>query len=184
MQNGPLRSATRFNSLLQASDDPCPDLDLHALLLQIDLLLEELVTPGTNQRFISVVALNELTLEMRTAFGLADVRAPATYLPALSKEMASLQMARDIASAVSGPLDTIFAECDFARDTFDPNSPKFTLLRELMFRLNSVIGKFAHGRANRKILTAIERLIALSSSIFSCMASAGFQSLSKPEQIK
>jgi hypothetical protein len=174
-----LRTATQLNSLLQTSENSYPGLDLQELLLQVDLLLEELGTPGKSKHFISIVALNELTLEMRRAFDLEAVRSPSIYLPALSNEMMSMHEAQQMASAVAGPLDRIFSECDFTKDTFDPNNSKFTILRELIFRLNSITGKFSQGHAQRAILTVIERLISLSSSFFSCLASVGFQALNK-----
>jgi protein involved in temperature-dependent protein secretion len=67
------------------------------------------------------------------------------------------------------------------KESFDPSKPKFAILRELMFRMHAVFGKYTQTQAHQKIVSVVERMVSLSSSLFSCLASAGFQSLTTPD---
>jgi hypothetical protein len=65
--------------------------------------LEELITPGKNSHFMSIVALNEMTADMREICKLADVRNPVLYIPVLSKKLTSLRLAFTMISALANP---------------------------------------------------------------------------------
>jgi hypothetical protein len=178
-REGLLSTANNLSKMLEVTGKSYNDLDLQGLVLQVDLLLEELETPGKNPHFISVFVLNDMTAKMRGVCKLDNAKNPVLYFPVLSKKMVSLMAALAMVSAVANALESFFNQCNFTPESFDPSKPTFAILRELMFRMHAIFGKHTQTHAHRKIVTVMERMISLASSLFSYLASAGFQSLKK-----
>jgi hypothetical protein len=171
--------AVGANRILERPGYPYEELTLQALLLQVDILCQEMFTPGRNKRFISIVDLNNMTMDMRKGTKLETVLNPSVYLPKLSKRWSTLCKGMNLISEFADPLETIFKTCDFRAESFDSTSPIFLGVREQVFRMHGIIGRMPEAKLKHVIVSVLKLFVSLASSFISCLASVSFQSLSQ-----
>ena len=167
-----LRKAIQdFANILHHDEIKTEKMELALLLQNLDMLVDELCTPGGNKHFIAVSVVNQLTFEVRHLPTIDDLQLapdPNKYLPIICEQFTKQYKTIEAINKIKRPLEVLYRRFDFNYDTFDPRLADFQQMRNEIFSLHQTVYDAFHiDGIIQTVQFVIQRLLALVSIFLS-----------------
>ena len=169
-----LRKAVQdFANILHHDEIKTEQMELALLLQNLDMLVDELCTPGGNKHFIAVSVVNQLTFEVRHLPNIVDedqqlAPDPGKYLPTICEQFVKQYKTIQAVEKIKHPLEVLYRRFDFNYDSFDPRLADFEQMRNEIFLLHQTVYDAFHiDGILQTVQFVVQRLLALASIFLS-----------------
>lgn len=170
-----LRSICKQAAHLNEIDNIVIDnLSLTQLAYQAQSLVDDLGNLDDKKRFIPICEVNSMTKQMRKIIGIHSID-PIKYLPILSQNLIRYYNSFIEIDKFEPLLASLFQSFDFKKESIDPNSEDFIIIREQVFEINGIMGKMAENQMTKSLVQVLKYLITMCSYLVSCLASTGLE---------
>lgn len=152
------------------------ELNMDELMLQCLTAVDDVSNPKA-RLLMPIVDLNNMTKDIRKNAKLPLSLDPLFYIPRLDEIMKQYHNALKVIEDLQPSLISIFNNFDFKAESIDPDSYQFSILRENIFHMQTILRQQKDGDAVNVINDVIQRFVSMSASFVSCIASTFFKSL-------
>ncbi|OHT10480.1 hypothetical protein TRFO_20234 [Tritrichomonas foetus] len=165
-----LRSICKVSArLLENEGMNFDEMNITQLAFQAQTFMDLISNPEDNKFFISIVDLNELTKKMRKTANIQSI-VPFNYLPILTETFIRQNTTLAEAYKFEAPLATLFNSFDFKNSSYDPDSKDFSILREHIFQLHSIIVEMPESEMQQSLVHVLKYFVTISASLLSRIA--------------
>ena len=148
------------------------DMELHSLIQNLELLIEEIIVPGGNKHFVSIIEVNKITFEGRQFIEQQLTPDPTQYLPIIMSKFIMQFKTLHAIKKLQYSLNLIFRKYDFSYDSFDPYLASFNDMKNDIFSLyQTMYDAFNNNEIEENAKFVIRHILALVSIFLSaCVA--------------
>lgn len=166
-----------FNPNYKNEEGEKKEAKIDEIMLQCLTAVDDVSNP--NQRlFMPIVDLNNMTKEIRKNAKLPPSLDPLVYIPLLDETLKQYHQTIKVIEDLQPSLISIFSNFDFKVDSMDPECYQFSMLRENIFHMQTILMQQIEGDAVKVVNDVIQSFVAMSASFVSSIASVSFKSFS------